>query len=197
MSILPTGKQDNFHIKEDFIRFKMANYVFDLLPKDRPIVVVCIGSDRSTGDSFGPLIGTNIQKRKPAKLKVYGTLEHPVHALNLQETTDHIYASYDNPYVIAIDAALGSVSKLQTIDVGEGSLSPGTALKKEIDPIGDLYLKGYVNALGLMPLQVLQCTRLYEVMEMSDCVSRSLLYVDLSLKTKAEEKPPAPIRDIK
>ena len=51
----------------------------------RPIVFVCIGTDRSTGDSLGPLIGTLLEEKSIHPFHVYGTLDHPIHALNLAE----------------------------------------------------------------------------------------------------------------
>ena len=47
-----------------------------------PPVYLCIGSDRVTGDSLGPLVGTLLLKVQPT-LPVIGTLTDPVHALNL------------------------------------------------------------------------------------------------------------------
>ena len=56
----------------------------------KPIVFVCIGSDRVTGDSLGPLIGYKLNKSPFAsRFIIYGTLEYPVHALNLDETIGH------------------------------------------------------------------------------------------------------------
>lgn len=37
----------------------------ETLPPTQPIIWVCIGTDRSTGDSYGPLIGTFLQQAKP------------------------------------------------------------------------------------------------------------------------------------
>jgi len=50
-----TGYQDPraHHILCDRLRD-----VFDSVPIGRPIIMICIGTDRSTGDSLGPLVGT-------------------------------------------------------------------------------------------------------------------------------------------
>lgn len=32
------------------------------VPPHQPIVLVCVGTDRSTGDSLGPLVGTQLKK---------------------------------------------------------------------------------------------------------------------------------------
>ena len=50
------------------------------------IVFVCIGSDRSTGDSLGPLTGHNLKGINSDNVFLFGTLESPVHARNLETT---------------------------------------------------------------------------------------------------------------
>ena len=51
-----------------------------------PMVLLCIGTDRSTGDSLGPLIGYKLSRRKSNFVTIYGTLDNPVHAVNLNDT---------------------------------------------------------------------------------------------------------------
>lgn len=50
----------------------------------RELVFLCIGSDRITGDSLGPLIGYQLSPYCSRIFHVYGTLDDPVHALNLR-----------------------------------------------------------------------------------------------------------------
>jgi len=45
-------------------------------------IVVCIGTDRAIGDALGPLVGTML-KNSDFKYPVYGTLDSPIHALNI------------------------------------------------------------------------------------------------------------------
>ena len=53
---------------------------------DLPPVVLCIGTDRVTGDSLGPLVGTFLHAYGSDRyLSIYGTLDFPVHALNLED----------------------------------------------------------------------------------------------------------------
>ena len=59
---------------------------------DVSVAVVCIGTDRSTGDALGPLVGSYLRRWAP-QLLVYGTLEEPVHATNLSETLARLKAA--------------------------------------------------------------------------------------------------------
>ena len=47
---------------EDQAAWKVANALEQLLEEKRkkhqPIIILCIGTDRSTGDSLGPLVGS-------------------------------------------------------------------------------------------------------------------------------------------
>ena len=56
----------------------------------RQVVFLCIGTDRSTGDSLGPLIGSRLEAEEIGDVVVIGTLEHPVHAVNLDRTMEDI-----------------------------------------------------------------------------------------------------------
>jgi putative sporulation protein YyaC len=140
-----------------------------------PFVVLCIGTDRSTGDSLGPLVGSKLESAKLRHLKVYGTLEEPVHAVNLQETIDQIQNKENNPFILAIDACLGRNESIGFISVKEGSLQPGTGVNKNLPAVGNLQIIGIVNVGGFMEYMVLQNTRLSLVMKMANIISQGII----------------------
>lgn len=146
---------------------------FRLKQPQQDIVVVCIGTDRSTGDALGPLVGSKLKRLNPA-LPVFGTLEHPVHAVNLAERLDEMKGLHANPYVVAIDACLGQFSNVGSIQVADGPLKPGAGVKKDLPPVGSFHITGVVNVGGFMEYFVLQNTRLYVVMQMAEIISISL-----------------------
>lgn len=137
---------------------------------NRPVVIICIGTDRSTGDSLGPLVGSYLDKR--IDVPVFGTMTHPVHATNLVETLELINKSYDNPYVIGVDACLGRLESVGCIEVIHGPVYPGAALDKDLPPVGDCSVIGIVNVGGFMEHLVLQSTRLYGVIVMARRISQ-------------------------
>ncbi|MFG6113624.1 spore protease YyaC [Halobacillus sp. MO56] len=168
---------------------EMSERLLDLLPQERKIVVVCIGTDRSTGDSFGPLAGSMITDQNPKHFSVYGTLANPVHALNLKDTIQEIHSSYTRPFIIAIDACLGKNSSIGIITVSKGALAPGAAMKKDLPKVGDISISGIVNVGGFMEYFVLQNTRLHTVIEMASQVSQAFHRVDLELQLRDRKKP--------
>ncbi|MCK4259412.1 MAG: spore protease YyaC [Halanaerobiales bacterium] len=139
-----------------------------------PIILLCIGTDRSTGDALGPLVGTNLNQYHLPYIRVFGTLEEPVHALNLDEVITEINKKYHSPFIISIDAGLGKHSSVGNIDVKAGPLKPGTGVNKELTAVGDMHLTGLVNIGGYMEYFVLQSTRLNLVMKMADIISYSI-----------------------
>lgn len=138
------------------------------------VVVVCIGTDRSTGDCLGPLVGTSLAKYNSPFFHLYGTLDQPVHAVNLSDTLLQIEQNYNKPYIIGIDACLGQSSSVGSIQVVEGPLKPGAGVNKQLPPVGDIHLTGIVNVGGFMEYFVLQNTRLSLVVRLSDIIAASL-----------------------
>lgn len=141
------------------------------------IVFVCIGTDRSTGDSLGPIIGHKLREMRYGRVHVYGDLDTPVHAKNLCETTTLILDKYEKPFIIAIDACLGKMEHVGHITVGTGALKPGSAVNKDLEPIGDMHITGIVNFSGFMDFLILQNTRLGTVMKIADIISSGIRYV--------------------
>lgn len=141
------------------------------------IVILCIGTDRSTGDCLGPLIGYKLSyiPRIYSNVHVLGTLEAPVHAKNLEENINNIYSSYNRPFVIAIDACLGKLERVGYINVAKGSLKPGAGVNKDLPNVGDIHITGVVNIGGFMEYMVLQNTRLSTVMKMADVISSGFI----------------------
>ena len=133
----------------------------------RPIIFLCIGTDRSTGDSLGPLVGSRLAKMPLFDSTVIGTLEEPVHAMNLQETMDRIHGQFSKPFIVAIDACLGQFKNVGCIELGIGPLLPGAGVHKNLPAVGDIHMKGIVNFNGFMEYVILQNTRLSIVMNMA------------------------------
>lgn len=142
--------------------------------QNRDIIILCIGTDRSTGDSLGPLTGTLLQKSNFFPAKVIGNIDNPVHASNLAEIIASINLNYNNPFIIAIDAGLGKHSSVGCIDVKNGPLQPGTGVNKELPEVGDMHITGLVNVGGYMEYLVLQSTRLSLIMKMAEIITSAL-----------------------
>lgn len=181
---IPSHREVHMHYTNKQLTTMMSNTLINYFPSNlAPVVVLCIGTDRSTGDSLGPLTGTMLSNKQLHRLFVYGTLHQPVHAMNLQETIHEINQTFCNPYIIAIDAALGKTKSIGDIISHNRSIQPGAALNKELPAVGDAYITGVVNVGGVMEYAVLQSTRLSIVYDMAEKIASILYRIDQSLYT--------------
>lgn len=137
-------------------------------------VILCIGTDRIIGDSLGPLVGSKLAETKRLPY-IYGTLESPVHALNLQETLDEIKKRHPSSTVIAVDASLGSRSGVGSITVRDGGLHPGAGVSKNLKTAGDISITGITNMADGSPWLSLQTARLSTVMRMAEQIAACIL----------------------
>jgi len=138
-------------------------------------ILLCIGTDRSTGDCLGPLVGSKLAASGQNFFHVYGTLEHPVHASNLKQRLEEIYRHHENPLIIAVDSCLGSLESVGCANIGDGSLQPGAGVNKNLPPVGKIHITGIVNVGGFMEYFVLQNTRLNLVMRLADLIVEGLM----------------------
>jgi putative sporulation protein YyaC len=187
ISVTPPAPLFRDSYQSDTLNERLSYLIYStLLPKVKfyDIVVVCIGTDRSTGDALGPIIGSKLTKLYPKNMTVYGTLDDPVHAMNLEETLVQIKTIHRLPYIIAIDACLGELKSVGMITMAQGPLKPGAGVQKSLPDVGDIHMTGIVNVGGFMEYFVLQNTRLSIVMRMADKIASALYYASIHLNKK-------------
>jgi putative sporulation protein YyaC len=144
----------------------------------KELVFLCIGSDRATGDCLGPIVGQSLSAMKVRlfNMKVYGSLENPVHAVNLDSIMGRIYRENEKPLIVAIDAAVGrSEENVGFIVIGSGPVKPGASVNKNLPVVGDMFISGIVNTcVGGNSITVIQNTRLNTVMNMAEVISNGI-----------------------
>ncbi|MDR7074075.1 spore protease YyaC [Fictibacillus barbaricus] len=168
--------QYKMHHEEKEASLQITEHILSMLPETirQPIVIVCIGTDRSTGDALGPLVGAKLQNKDTFPFFVYGTLDDPVHAVNLEEKLKWINTEHPGAFIIGIDACLGRLNHVGMVSIGDGPVKPGAGVNKQLPPVGDMHITGIVNVSGFMEYFVLQNTRLSIVMKMADLIADSL-----------------------
>ncbi|HLO02758.1 MAG TPA: spore protease YyaC [Symbiobacteriaceae bacterium] len=157
----------------------------------RPILVLCIGTDRATGDAFGPLVGSMLEESGLFGCTLLGTLEEPVHATNLAATLCRIRRNQPYPFILAVDACLGRPTSVGSIQVGQGSIQPGAGVQKGLDPVGDAFVLGVVNTAGFWGDALLQQTRLSLVMRLARATAAG---IRLGLQLRVSGGRPSPPR---
>lgn len=173
-------KRNYINSSSPFAVTEFSNLIFDYIleefKKKENLIILCIGTDRSTGDSLGPLVGHKLSPsmRSFRNAHIMGTLDNPVHAQNLESSIKRIYEDYQDPFIIAIDSSLGNKNKVGLLSIKNIPLKPGSGVNKVLPEIGDISITGIVNIGGMMEFMVLQNTRLSLVMNMADIISRSI-----------------------
>lgn len=123
-------------------------------------VVLCIGSDRVTGDCLGPMVGQMLVEQN-ANAFVYGTLTRPVTALNLEEAIEHIRDAHSDKKVLAIDSSVGRLCDVGKIRVSFGSIAPGSADGKKLPKVGDVSITATVTDPKKTPLSAVRLGTVY------------------------------------
>jgi len=149
------------------------------------VLLLCIGTDRSTGDSLGPLTGYKLKENQVKQIQIMGTLERPVHAMNLAQSMELVHLYYPNHVVVAVDASVGSQDHVGCITLGKGALRPGLGVCKDLQEVGDIFITGIVGGYGNYDPLMLQSVRLSVVMKMADYICKSVFLVEQFLDCTA------------
>lgn len=104
---------------------------------NRP-VILCIGSDKVSGDILGPLAGTILNSDYSIDAYIYGTLERPVHGLNIDSYLRFIRNIHKDSLIISIDAAVGHIDDIGKIKLKDNGVNAGGALgyNNKVEGIG-------------------------------------------------------------
>ena len=151
---------------------EISDFIKDYLIKDP--VIICIGTDKCVGDCLGPLIGTFLHESN-FPIPVYGTLEDPIHALNLKKKLDQIYKLHPNASIIGIDACLGDSNSIGEIHCRDYAIHPGKGVGKSLPDVGIASIIGIVDSSDSAELFVTRSIRLFLVFEMAKVITKGLI----------------------
>ncbi|MFD3262030.1 spore protease YyaC [Paenibacillus lentus] len=133
------------------------------------VTFLCIGTDRSTGDSLGPIVGTRLEEL--GFPSVVGSLQHPCDADNLVFRMSAIPKDH---VILAIDACLGVPASVGSYIVSGKPLIPAQSVGGGLPEAGHYSIAGVVNVNGPKPYWTLGMTSLYRVMQMADEIVRAV-----------------------
>ena len=143
----------------------LNKHIAYLNKKYEDLVLLCIGTDKITGDCLGPLVGSKLmQQNFPHPL--YGTLEKPLHAGNLTRQLPEISTAHPNACTLAIDAAVGSRNHIGLVSLSCQPLFPGKGVSRSLSPVGNISITGIINEFSSSEI-LLPYTSLYLV----DCLA--------------------------
>lgn len=159
------------HYKNSFATIKIGHYLGPQINSNYSII--CIGTDKCIIDSLGPLTGTLLSKENLA-VDIYGTLDKPVHAMNINEYIKIIQKkNYDK--IIAVDACLSNKKNQGIIEVRNGPITPGKGIGKMLPEIGDVSIIGVVDSSEREFHELVQDTRLSLIYEMAEVICEGIV----------------------
>lgn len=143
---------------------------------DENTVIACIGTDKHIGDCLGPLVGDILTKNN-FKYPVYGTLNTPIHALNIDTRLELIMSKHPNAKIIAVDACLGPEDDIGLIRIRETPLSPGKGVDKILPSVGEKSIVGIVDSSKNSIIFGSRTIRLSFVMDMAEQIAEMLMEI--------------------
>lgn len=154
-----------------------SNGIFTALikcnPKKLRPIFICIGSDLVMGDSLGPLVGT-LLKEKNIRSYVYGTLNFPITAKEVEYARTYLKQMHPNSISIAIDAAVGDSEDVGLIRILNKGLKPGLGVDKNLGIVGDLSIIGVVAGKSVKNYHLFNLTRLNLVYKMAETIANGI-----------------------
>lgn len=151
---------------------EIANSIKNYITKNT--IIVCIGTDKCIGDCLGPMVGTFLVE-KAFPLPVYGTIEYPIHALNINKRLSEINKLHPNSLTIGIDACLGESNSIGEIHTRDYPIHPGKGVGKNLPDVGVASIIGIIDSSENAELFTSRSIRLHLVMEMAKVISSSII----------------------
>ncbi len=111
-------------------------------------VIVCIGTDKISGDALGPLVGDFLVEIYDIDAFVYGKSRSNVNGVNFSAYHAHIQSHHSDSMIIAIDSCLGIKADVGKIKVTASGVRAGGALGKNNQRIGDIGILAVVGEYG-------------------------------------------------
>ena len=114
-------------------------------------------------------------KNSDFKYPVYGTLDNPIHALNIYESIDQIKEKHPSSEFLAIDACLGSINNIGNIQIRKGPILPGKGVGKKLPQIGSHSIVGIVDKVDENNRFSFNNVRLNFILELAETIALSIL----------------------
>ena len=166
-------KQFSFSVFNNFAEDGILQALVECNKFNKKPIFVCVGSDLVLGDSLGPLVGTLLKKKKN-NAYIYGTLNMPITAKEVEYAKTYIKQMHPNSTIIAIDAAVGLSEDVGIIRVTNKGLKPGLGVDKNLGVIGDISIIGVVAEKSNKNYNLFNLTRLNLIYKMAEKISNAI-----------------------
>ena len=177
------NKEFTFSTFSEYVAQSIGQSLLELNKQGKRPIFICIGSDLVLGDSLGPLVGTFL-KNKNIGAYIYGTLNFPITAKEVEYARTYLKQMHPNSITIAIDAAIGGADDVGLIRVINKGLKPGLGVDKNLGAIGDISIIGVVASKSNKNNNLFNLTRLNLVYKMAENIASGIEKYLLHLENK-------------
>ena len=167
------NKEFSFSTFNEYSSTGIYQSLIDCNVNNKKPFFICIGSDLVLGDSLGPLVGTFL-KNKNIGSYVYGTLNFPITAKEIEYARTYLKQMHPNSISIAIDAAIGNSDDIGLIRVLNKGLKPGLGVDKNLGAIGDISIIGVVASKSNKNYNLFNLTRLNLIYKMAETIANGI-----------------------
>ena len=165
---------------------EIANAVLNEFKKSgkKNIILVAIGTDKVVFDCLSALTHTRLKECGDIKnIKLYGDMDNPIHALNLDKIVPKIIEENKDAFVIGFDSALGGGdSKFGEILFRNKPVSPGAGVGKNLLKVGDYSIVGITGYDYEQFEKLSKQTKLGDVWNMSSKIVKEIQILDEMLE---------------
>lgn len=167
---------ENLGLRTNYKDNSSTTLISEYLSKhlNEKVLIMCIGTDKCIGDCLAPLVGTFLTKNN-FKHPVIGTLDNPVHAINIDGIIKKTLHDYPDYLIIAIDACIGFEDCIGDIQIKHSPIFPGKGVGKTLPHIGDLSIVGVVDTFDNSDIFSIRSIRLSFIMNMAETIANSLM----------------------
>ncbi len=151
-----------------------AKTISQYLPSSDECVYMCIGTEHILSDSLGPRVGMILMEQDKKPLFVYGYTGSNINAVNLLKAYQLIKLIHPDKKVVIVDAAVGDVAEVGSVQIIQGGMLPGAATNKNLPNIGDYSVLGIVAMKGLKDFYVTSFDREKLLEEMSKVIAEAI-----------------------
>lgn len=153
--------------------YNLSNFLKDYI--NSKTLLLCIGTDRCIGDSLGPMVGTML-KSSFFPLPIFGTIKHPIHALNLEAQLKALKETHKDYKIIGVDACIGDSDFIGEIQIRNYPIHPGKGVGKSLPDVGDCSIVGIVDSCDTSELFTNRNIRLDLIMDMASIISKAIIH---------------------
>ena len=150
----------------------LSEKINEMLKGEMP-VIVCVGTDATIGDSFGPICGTFLENSVKHAF-IYGSLQKTVTAKEISTIKTFISKVHPSAKVLVIDAAVGRAEDVGSIKISDAPIKPGLGANKDLPALGDVSIIAIISEKTKDNYEFLKLTRLSPVYYLAKTVAEAV-----------------------